>query len=344
MAVAGNDGIQDRLQDRGADLQDEFDRPDTGLRHRARNLAPRPAWLISDVAIAASLLGLLGPSWLLPEACWAPLCRLLPRIPGLADGAALGKTSQNIRLALALQDHRQADRIARDLQAAVYELRMQNLRAWRPGGWRPRIALEGEDRLQQALSLGRGAVLWVGHFAFNSGITKIALHRRGHRVSHLSRPEHGFSKTAFGIAALNPVRCLPEDRHLAQRIVFDRKAPSTAMRKMVQTLRRGEIVSVTAGNWEGTELAEGELCGGRVSLAAGAPRLAAYTGAPLLPVFSVRDPRLGFRVVIDEPIALQDLPPAEQAVAAAAEYLRRHEPWVRQYPDQWRGWKEWRRG
>lgn len=299
---------------------------------------------MSDIVVAGSLLGLLGPSWLLPETCWAPFCRLLPRIRGLVDQASLAKASQNIRLALGLQDHRQADRIARDLQAAVYELRMQNLRAWRPDGWRPRIALEGEDRLQRALSQGRGAVLWVGHFAFNSGITKIALHRRGHRVAHLSRPEHGFSKTVFGIGVLNPLRCIPEDRYLAQRIVFDRKAPSIAMRKMVLALRRGEIVSVTAGNWEGTELAEGELCGGRVTLAAGAPRLAAYSGAPLLPVFSVRDPKLGFRVVIDEPITLPERPPPEQAAAAAAEYLRRHAPWVRDYPDQWRGWKEWRQG
>jgi lauroyl/myristoyl acyltransferase len=193
----------------------------------------------------------------------------------------------------------------------------------------------------KALARGNGAVLWVAHFAFNSNITKIALHRHGYRVSHLSRPEHGFSKTRFGIAMLNPVRCAPEDRYLAQRVVFDRHAPSTAMRKMVQALRNGEVVSITAGAWEGSDLAEGPLCGGRLSLAIGASRLAAVTGAALLPVFSVRDPASGFRTAIEPPIALVSARPDIHGVAAA-EFLRRHEPWVRQFPDQWRGWKELR--
>ncbi|MGH6894503.1 MAG: hypothetical protein ACREEP_19825 [Dongiaceae bacterium] len=312
--------------------------------HRPRNLAPRPAWQASDLAIAGSLAALLPPSWLLPESSWAPLCRALARMPGLVDRAMLDRNAEAVQAALGEPDRRRADAIARDLQAAVYELRMQNLRSWRPGRWRPGIALEGEDHLLRALARGKGAILWVAHFAFNSSITKIVLHGRGHRVSHLSRPEHGFSKTRFGIAFLNPVRCIPEDRYLAQRIAFDRHAPSTAMRKMVQALRAGEIVSITAGAWEGSDLAEGALLGGRISVAIGAPRLAALTGAALLPVFSIRDQENGFRTIIEPPIALAGArTPEETCGAAAAEYLRRHEPWVRRFPDQWRGWKEWRR-
>ncbi len=321
----------------------DADAPGASVVHRPRNLAARPEWQKSDLAIAGSLAGLLPLSWLLPEGAWAPLCRALARTPGPVDRSTFDRTAANIQAALGEPDRRRAEAIARDLQAAVYELRMQNLRAWRPGGWRPGIALEGEDHLLRALARGKGAILWVAHFAFNSNITKIVLHRRGHRVSHLSRPEHGFSKTRFGIAFLNPVRCIPEDRCLAQRIVFERRAPQAAMRKMVQALRAGDIVSITAGAWEGTDLAEGSFLGGRLSLAVGAPRLAALTGAQLLPVFSVRDRERGMRTVIEPPIALTALRTAEETCgAAAAEYLRRHEPWVRQFPDQWRGWKEWR--
>jgi lauroyl/myristoyl acyltransferase len=310
--------------------------------HRRRSLAARPAWQASDLVIAGSLASLLLPAWLLPEAAWPMLCRALARIPWLTDRPLFVRTAASLQAALGERDHRRAAALARNLQAAVYELRMQNLRAWRPGGWEPAIALEGEDNLVKALARGNGAVLWVAHFAFNSNITKIALHRRGYRVSHLSRPEHGFSKTRFGVAALNPVRCGSEDRYLAQRVVFDRRAPSTAMRKMVQALRGNDVVSITAGAWEGSDLAEGPLCGGRLSIAIGASRLAAHAGAALLPVFSVRDHGLGFRTVIEPPIAVEASRP-EMHGAAAAEFLRRHEPWVRQFPDQWRGWKELRR-
>jgi len=313
------------------------------VTRRRRSLTARAVWQSSDLVVAGSLASLLVPAWLLPEDSWPALCRTLARAPGLTDRSLLARTAASLQAALGEPDPLRAGALARNLQAAVYELRMQNLRAWRPGGWNPAIALEGEEHLLSALANGRGAILWVAHFAFNSNVTKIALHRRGHRVSHLSRPEHGFSKTRFGIAALNPVRCAPEDRYLEQRIVFDRHSPSSAMRRMVKALGDGRIVSITAGAWEGSELAEGMLCGGRLSIAIGASRLALRTGAALLPVFSVRDSEVGFRTVIEPLIALPACrTPAETHGAAVAEFLRRHEPWVRRFPDQWRGWKELR--
>ena len=336
----------------GQDLRDESatdgGRAAAGVRssisRRQRNLAPRPVWQASDLGTLASLAGLLVPSWVLRQEIWPLFCRGLARIPGVVEKSLLDKTARAIQSAAVEPDARRAMTVAYDLQGAVYELRMQNLRAWRPGGWSPKIKVEGAAHLDAALAQGRGAILWVGHFAFNSNTTKMALHRLGHRILHLSRPEHGFSKTRFGIAILNPVRCIPEDRWLAQRVVFDRRAPAAAMRKLVQALRAGKPVSITAGNWEGSDLAEGELCGGRIAVATGAARLAAATGAALLPVFSVRDPKLGFRVVIEAPIELQRTGEIDAlSGAAVAEFLRRHEPWVRGFPDQWRGWKEWRK-
>ena len=67
------------------------------------------------------------------------------------------------------------------------------------------------------------------------------------------------------------------------------------------------------------------------------------TGAPLLPTFVVRDPELGFRVAIESPIALDPQQSSdERTIAAATEYLRRSEAWVRRYPEQWRAWSKWR--
>jgi hypothetical protein len=54
------------------------------------------------------------------------------------------------------------------------------------------------------------------------------------------------------------------------------------------------------------------------------------TGAPLLPVFTVRDPKAGFRVVIETPITLDPTQSSEErCVAAAGAFLRRSESWVR---------------
>ncbi|MGH6890953.1 MAG: hypothetical protein ACREEP_01725, partial [Dongiaceae bacterium] len=242
-------------------------------------------------------------------------------------------------------DKRRREATARNLRAAIDELRMQDLRAWRPGGWRCRIALEGEDHLPRALSRGNGTILWVAPFVFNSGPTKIAFHQRGHRLSHLSSPKHGFSQTRFGISVLNRVRCIPEDRYLSQRMVFDRDAPSTAMRRMMRALKAGEVVLIVAASTEGSEVVKGPIFGGRLPVAVGAPRLAALTGAPHLPVFTVRDPKIGFRIIVERPIAIaSDQTSDERRIGAAIEFLQRSEPWVRRFPEQRRAWSKWRRG
>ncbi len=87
---------------------------------------------------------------------------------------------------------------------------------------------------------------------------------------------------------------------------------------------------------------KGPIFGGRLPVAVGAPRLAALTGAPLLPVFTVRDPKTGWRIVVEAPIALaSDGTSDERCIAAAGGVPARSEPWVRQFPEQWRAWSKW---
>lgn len=313
--------------------------------HRGRKLSARPAWNLADLGTVLALLALLPPAWLLPERFWAPLWRGVARIPLFTSPGAIRRTGASIQAALGDVDRPRAEAIARDLKAAVYELRMQDLRAWGPDYWQPEVTLAGEAHLRAALAEGKGAILWVAPFVFNSGPTKQALHRAGYRVSHLSSPQHGFSETRFGIAWLNRIRCIPEDRHLAQRIVFDRAAPATAMRRMVRALKASEVVSIVAAATEGYEMIETPVFGGRQPVAVGAPRLAGLTGAPLLPLFTVRDPDGSYRVVIEAPIPIDpERPAGERCSAAAVAFFRRAEPWVRRFPEQWRSWSKWRRG
>src|SRR5262245_16189465 len=113
------------------------------IAHQRRKLAPRQAWAMSDLLTIAGLAALLLPSWLLPERTWGPLWRASARIPVLTSGRAIRQNTKNIQAALHEPDRRRAEAIARDLKAAVYELRMQDLRAWRPDGWKPKISLDG---------------------------------------------------------------------------------------------------------------------------------------------------------------------------------------------------------
>jgi lauroyl/myristoyl acyltransferase len=338
MTEATNDTVVGQRDEAAAAEGDGSD-----IKRKRRKLKAGPAWRFSDLGAIASLILLLPPAWLLPERWWAPLCRARIGLSTLTGARAIKRTAKTVRKALGHADVAGSEAIIRGLKAAVHEMRMQDLRGWRPGGWQPQITLEGEEHLKTALARGRGAVLWLAPFVFNSGPTKIVLHQEGYRVSHLSSPKHGVSETQFGAKYLNRIRCIPEDRYLADRIVFDSAAPSTAMRRMVRALKAGEVVSIVASSTEGYEMIKGPIFGGRLPVAVGAPRLAALTGAPLLPCFTVRDPKAGWRIVVEEPIALaSDRPSDERCIAAVAEFLARSEPWVRRYPEQWRAWSKWR--
>ena len=222
--------------------------------------------------------------------------------------------------------------------AYQFELRIQNWGALL-GRWSPAIALEGRERIDAALARHGAAVLWVAHTACNSNVVKRALHDLGYALHHVSRPEHGFSKTRFGIRFLNVLRRRAEDRDLRSRIVIgDARA---AMRRALARLREpGSLVSITAGSWEGAKLLRVAFLDADILLGRGAAGLARATRAPLLPVFAARtgsDQR--FVVRIGPPIPVDRMGAKDAALlAAAAEFARRTEDFVAHYPDQWRGW------
>jgi lauroyl/myristoyl acyltransferase len=200
----------------------------------------------------------------------------------------------------------------------------------------------GLANLEAALRGGRGVVLWVSDFAGAGEATKVALAQAGHPATHLSRPEHGFSKSAFGIRFLNPLRIRFEHRYLAARVIFDRAHPARAMFRLMGCLKRNGVVSIGASAHEGAMLVEARFLGGRMRLAAGALRLAFLADCPVLPVFTIRDAVRTdcYDVIIGTPLPLpRHLHEREAILFGAADYLARLEGHVRRRPGAWVGWR-----
>jgi lauroyl/myristoyl acyltransferase len=206
-------------------------------------------------------------------------------------------------------------------------------------GWKPGLSLIGTDHIEAALARGRGAVLWVAHFSFNALATKKALSDAGYRVYHISRPEHGFSKTLFGIHVLNWIRIRAEKPYLAGRIVIDRNRPAECMYEAMKLLRQNLLVSITSGAWEGEKVVAAEIFGAELEIAAGAPRLAYSSGSILLPVFTIRRGK-AIDVVIEDPLELQGLSRDEYVKAATATFVKQTGKIASLYPEQWRDWEK----
>ena len=69
---------------------------------------------------------------------------------------------------------------------------------------------------------------------------------------------------------------------------------------------------------------------------AGAAQIALRTGAPLLPVFVIREPDNGLQLRIEPPLDLERSgDPQEELQRAVQQIARCLEPIIRDHPDQW---------
>ena len=301
---------------------------------RQRTSAALPFISGSDIATLAQLPIYALISSVAPEEKWQSLCFSVERLKHMLSPSGTSQIGKKVEmLGFATGD----DEIR--VRSMRTEHHVQVLRE-RLGGWRPRIEIVGLEHLEAAKRGGHGAVLWIAHFSFNSLASKIAFSRAGFDVFHVSRPEHGFTKSRFGIRFLNPIRIGAEQNHAAGRIVIDRANPAASMRTARRLLRANKFVSITAGAWEGQLLVTAKFGCATTEISSGAPRLARVANAPLLPVFVIRDETTkSIRVTVESPIDVQHR--GEKATMirqATQEFADRHLPFLEAHPHQWREW------
>ena len=215
-----------------------------------------------------------------------------------------------------------------------YLARVQGFREYRPDGWHPKIQVEGAEHIEAALARGHGVVLWVSPFAYSDLVTKKGLHEAGYRVSHLSRPEHNISDSAFGVAVLNPIWTRIENRYLAERVIIRNNDAASALETLRTRLKQNRIVSITVGD-QANRLAYLNLFKGKQPVATGPLHLTRTMNSVLLPVFTVIQESGTFAVVIESPLMIGSTDREEAYESIAQRYARRLERYLLQYPDQW---------
>ena len=227
--------------------------------------------------------------------------------------------------------------IAHDGLAFLYEEWLQLLRDYRPDGWQPETRVENADRIDAALSQGKGVILWVTSFVFSNQMTKMALNRAGYGVTHLSRPTHGFSESQFGVRVLNPIQTRIEDRYIRERVEIQKARPIDALRTLHGRLRDNGIVSITL-NDETEHMLPVPFLAGTADIPRGPAELARMTGAVLLPVCTVREAHWRYVTHIGEPIAAPGLRGAEHDQAVAHDLVAWLEPIILKHPALWKTW------
>jgi lauroyl/myristoyl acyltransferase len=162
----------------------------------------------------------------------------------------------------------------------------------------------------------------------------VAFYQAGYAVSHLSRPEHGFSATPYGVRVLNPLWTKIEDRFIAERTILGSKSGGLELLK--RRLSGNRIVSITVGN-QARRTLDVPFFKGEIRLATGPAYLSQTCQAPLVPVFTFRvdtgDYMVSIGPAVDNQRSSQD-----NYIHVISAYVAMLEQCVLSYPDQWNGW------
>lgn len=277
-------------------------------------------------------------SWILPETTWPTVAKAVARSIARVKTTHFARRGDKIPLPLveAIADNPRDANIK--FQAAKYWDWMETLASYRPWGWSPKIDLRGTEYLDKSLAAGNGAILWVSYFAGSFVAAKIALHRAGYALTHLSRIDHGFSRTPFGIRYLNPIQVRTENRYLKDRIVIERDGREASFQALQRCLQNNGVLSITVADTAQRTL-EVPFMRGLIRLATGPAYLAKTANAGLHPVFAIRTTPGQFSVTIEPPITAIDGANQEQEFwSVLSDYAKLLESYVSRYPDQWLGW------
>jgi lauroyl/myristoyl acyltransferase len=287
-----------------------------------------------DVRYTAKLATTALLSWLLPVDQLSSAARRMRHMRGEQARCI------DLIVARVLSEHistQRACEIDFDWRARCLEERMQILALHRPGrSWQPKIQMNGLEHLEAALETKSGALLWVSDFVYSSLITKMAFYQAGYGVSHLTRPQHGFSGSLYGIRVLNPVWTKIEDRFVAERVTIQGENTDTALELLRRRLAGNRVVSITVGSWARRTI-DVPFFKGVIRLATGPAHLSRICQAPLLPVFTLRSDHGEYRVSIGAPIGGKTTSQGDYTPTIRS-YVKSLEKYVLKHPDQWNGW------
>jgi KDO2-lipid IV(A) lauroyltransferase len=190
--------------------------------------------------------------------------------------------------------------------------------------YRKKVAVEGLDRALKVLDENRGALLLLGHFG---------------NWEMMALMGKVINRSILAIA--KPIKKNPR---LEQWIIQTRNKigleiipPVNATHKVLVALSRNQIVAIlfdqrgkrSKGVWA-------DFFGKKVPTTSGLAIMALRSGAPVLPVFMVREGSWKHRLIIRDPLKIINTGVFRQDVEANTQLFNQVlESIIRQYPDQW---------
>jgi KDO2-lipid IV(A) lauroyltransferase len=189
--------------------------------------------------------------------------------------------------------------------------------------FKKKVSVEGLDEALKLLEKKKGGLLLVGHFG-NWELMGFMSKMIGNPILVIAKPikQERIDRWITGIRKVAGLEMIP---------------PENASRKVIRALSENRVIGIlidqrakrSRGVWA-------DFFGRKAPTAPGLAVLALKTGAPVVPVFMVRNGFQKHRLIIKEPLELIHTGDFEKDVAANTQLFNQTlESMVRQYPDQW---------
>ncbi|HIC91382.1 MAG TPA: hypothetical protein EYP21_04855 [Syntrophaceae bacterium] len=188
------------------------------------------------------------------------------------------------------------------------------------------FTVEGEEYLKASLKKGKGVIaisIHLGSFTLICG--KLA--RMGYTLYPIIRPPHNKVAAEFLDNCMSSwgVRYIPD------------KPRYVCVKKCHQVLRNNEMIFLTTDlNVIDKDAIFVEFLGYKVPAFKGPAVLAARTGAPVHPMFIVRQKGLHHKIIIDPPLSLKNTGNLQSDVVTnMGLIIKATEHYILKYPEQW---------
>ncbi len=186
------------------------------------------------------------------------------------------------------------------------------------------VSIIGLEHLESALGKGKGAIALGAHIG-NFVLLGARLGLEGHVVHTLFRIPR--DHMVEGVIK----RYLPR----YHQSVIPSLAKRIAVKTILEALRRNEIVHILGDNFKNGTV-DALLFGHRVFSSRGPVSLALRSGAPLVPVYLIRNYHGRMQLVIESPIEVSPTGDLAKDIAKNTRLVVSYlEALIRRYPDQW---------
>ncbi len=197
------------------------------------------------------------------------------------------------------------------------------------------VRIEGLERMQAALAQGRGAIGLTAHLG-NFELAGAVLTLLGLQVSAVVLTHQDKKVDAFFSRR--------RERVGVKAIPIQKQSPRVFFESAISALRRNEVLALVGDRDFFNHGIDLPLFGKTIRVPTGPANFSLKTGAPIVPGFLVREADGKYRFILESPIPIPQGVSREEAVRQMTEAcLDVMFKYIRQYPTQWYGFREfWR--